>query len=264
MTTDESVRTRGTVFDRDGTLVADYRLGNRSGRPAALDLRLHRLPAEAAAPAILTALPGWVVSARADTGAVLLASGGRLLRHLHRYARELDPQADGDGWADPRIEVRPVTSVPPSALYDSWIAAYPPEHPDGTAHPNPEDLDVLYHGSALGPLLDASVVALDRGRAVAAVLVNDAELLGPWISEVFRDPDPAYAGLGARLLRHTLGLAARAGVPSIGLAVTEGNPARTVYERLGFRPGESLMHVVLPGGERETPGGGAVDTSIET
>ncbi|WP_406298009.1 GNAT family N-acetyltransferase [Embleya sp. NBC_00888] len=250
MTTDESVRTRGTVFDRDGSLVADYRLGNRSGRPAALDLRLHRLPAELAAPAILTALPGWVVSTGEETGAVLLAAGGRLFRHLHQYTRDLGPELGDTVWTEAGIEARPAAAVPPSALYDIWLAAYPPDHPDRAEHPNPQDVDDLYDGRTLGPLCGFSTVAVDEGRVVAAVLVNDAESLGPWISEVFRDPDPRYAGLGGRLLRHALGLAAADGLPSIGLAVTEGNPARKVYERLGFRHRASFMQVVLPGGER--------------
>ncbi|WP_424639778.1 GNAT family N-acetyltransferase [Embleya sp. AB8] len=250
MTTDESVRTRGTVFDRDGTLVADYRLGNRSGRPAAMDLRVHRRPAELAAPAILTALPGWVVSAREDIGAVLLASGGRLLRHLHQYTRDLGAELGDAQWADPRIEVRAAASVEPAELYDIWVAAYPPGHPDNSGEePNPRGLEGLYDGGTIGPLFGFSTVALDRGRVVAAVLVNDAASLGPWVTEVFRDPDPAYAGLGARLLRHTLGLARLDGLASIGLAVTEGNPARAVYERLGFRPCESFVQMVLPGGE---------------
>ncbi|WP_406283784.1 GNAT family N-acetyltransferase [Embleya sp. NBC_00896] len=256
MTTDESIRTRGTVFDRDGALVADYRLGHRAGRPAALDLRLHRLPAELAAPAILTALPGWVVSAGEDTGAALIAAGGRLFRHLHQYKRDLykrDLGADlGDtAWADPRIEVLPAASVSPARMHDLWIAAYPPGHPDSEKTPNPDELDSLHDGRTLGPLLECSVVAVDEGRIVAVVLINDAELLGPWITEVFRDPDPRYAGVGGRLLRHSLGLAAAAGLPAIGLAVTEGNDsARRLYERLGFRPVESFMQVVLPGGER--------------
>nr|WP_237535987.1 GNAT family N-acetyltransferase [Streptomyces sp. SID3343] len=98
--------------------------------------------------------------------------------------------------------------------------------------------------------MPCSVVAFDAGRPVAAALVNDAELYGPWIGEIFRDPDPRYAGLGGRLLRHALGRAAKDGVEAVGLAVTEGNPARAVYERLGFRQTGSLMNIVLPGGER--------------
>jgi GNAT superfamily N-acetyltransferase len=252
MTTDESIRTRGTVFDREGALIADYRVGNRSGRPAALDLRLHRLPAEAATPAILTALPGWVVSTDVETGAVLLASGGRLLRHFHQYTRDLDPEGDVEEavWADPSVEVRPAASVPPAELYPTWLVAYPPDHLDRRDGAGPNELDGLYAGHALGPLLPCSVVAFDSGRPVAAVLVNDAELYGPWVGEIFRDLDARYAGLGGRLLQHALGRAARDGVAAVGLAVTDGNPARAVYERLGFRQTGSLMNIVLPGGER--------------
>jgi GNAT superfamily N-acetyltransferase len=82
---------------------------------------------------------------------------------------------------------------------------------------------------------------------VAACLVNDRPDEGPWISEVFRDPEPRYAGTGAALLRRTLALASGAGLRSIGLAVTVGNPAQQVYAKLGFRVASTALNCIVPG-----------------
>lgn len=58
---------------------------------------------------------------------------------------------------------------------------------------------------------------------------------GPWVTEVFRHPDRSPRGLGSLMLSAVLSRAAADGLTEIGLAVTEGNPARRVYETLGFR-----------------------------
>lgn len=49
---------------------------------------------------------------------------------------------------------------------------------------------------------------------------------------------PGYrgAGLGADLVGAAIAEARRRGVPALGLSVEEGNPARRLYERLGFVP----------------------------
>ncbi|WP_327072236.1 GNAT family N-acetyltransferase [Kitasatospora purpeofusca] len=103
-----------------------------------------------------------------------------------------------------------------------------------------DDLRRLMDGTLMGPLLPTSTVLIDteRDTAVAAVLAHDCPgappLEGPWISEVFRDPEPACRGIGSLLLRHVLWLSAEAGLPALGLSVTAGNPAARQYERLGF------------------------------
>ncbi|GAB3887150.1 hypothetical protein GCM10027612_25510 [Microbispora bryophytorum subsp. camponoti] len=47
------------------------------------------------------------------------------------------------------------------------------------------------------------------------------------------------------MLSVTLARAGADGLDGMGLAVTEGNPARRVYERLGFHMVDSAMTVVI-------------------
>lgn len=49
---------------------------------------------------------------------------------------------------------------------------------------------------------------------------------------------PGYrgAGLGARLIGAAVAEARRRSLPALSLSVEDGNPARRLYERLGFRP----------------------------
>ncbi len=69
---------------------------------------------------------------------------------------------------------------------------------------------------------------------------------GTWITELFRDPDPEYAGTGRALLQRGLVLAAAAGVSAVGLVVSAGNPAKELYLDLGFDPVTSSVSLVLP------------------
>ena len=57
---------------------------------------------------------------------------------------------------------------------------------------------------------------------------------------------PGGRGAGRALLKRALGLATRDGLPALGLAVTEGNPARRLYEELGFRPLLTSFTVRMP------------------
>jgi ribosomal protein S18 acetylase RimI-like enzyme len=60
---------------------------------------------------------------------------------------------------------------------------------------------------------------------------------------VFRAP--GHPGTGRALLARALRIAARDGLPGLGLAVTHGNPAARLYEDLGFRRILSGMSVDL-------------------
>jgi len=142
------------------------------------------------------------------------------------------------------------------------LAAYPPGHVDYQG-PDPAveaaELDLLLRGELVGPFLpgaSAQVTAGDgedgggAGEVVAAVIVNradgEAPLGGPWVSQVLRLPGERWAGLGALALRHALAALAADGETSLGLAVTDGNPARGVYERLGFRHLSSHRKLAIP------------------
>jgi GNAT superfamily N-acetyltransferase len=100
----------------------------------------------------------------------------------------------------------------------------------------------------MGPLLGCSGLALRAdGTVAAAILVNDSggELPagGPWIAQFFRHPEAR--GAGAPLLRRALALATLDGLPAIGLAVTDGNPAQRLYEAHGFAEVRNLLTVEL-------------------
>jgi ribosomal protein S18 acetylase RimI-like enzyme len=63
---------------------------------------------------------------------------------------------------------------------------------------------------------------------------------------VFRRPEARYAGLGADLLRRVLSVAAADGLAEVSLVVSDANPARRVYERLGFQLTATSLTVVVP------------------
>jgi GNAT superfamily N-acetyltransferase len=163
-------------------------------------------------------------------------------------------------WADPEtprgVRLGPVDRDA-GALLAAYAAAYPPEHPDWRHEGPPGDLEAdlagVVEGTALGPLLAASRLALDAGGVpVGAVLVTDPggdpPFGGPWIAQLFRDPAPALAGTGRALLCSALARATIAGLPALSLAVTDGNPAVRLYDALGFERVLSSFSVDLDAG----------------
>ena len=69
---------------------------------------------------------------------------------------------------------------------------------------------------------------------------------GPWVVDIGRLPGRAYAGTGRALLQRALALLTAEGAASLSLAVTEGNPARLVYEDLGIAHVYSAQTLALP------------------
>jgi GNAT superfamily N-acetyltransferase len=207
-----------SLHDDDGTPIARY-----LHTAGSADLVQPAVPVERAVPVMLRAWSGMRVSGPVALGRALVAAGARPLRHAHVYSHPLD--------AVPREPpgLRPLDR-PAEELLGAYDAAFPPGHPDRTEPPLPHLGAVIAEG-----LLDASGIAVEDGRVVGAVLVGelrevDPPLGGPWVMEVFRDP--GYPGVGRALLERAL---ARVGGPSLGLAVTERNPAVRLYERLGFQ-----------------------------
>jgi hypothetical protein len=88
------------------------------------------------------------------------------------------------------------------------------------------------------------------GRPVGASLVVRSEHVaawsGPWLMNVFRDPGTPVRGIGPAMIVQSLRTLAASGESVLGLAVTATNPARRVYERLGFTQGLEAWIVVLP------------------
>lgn len=235
----------------DGRPALSYDLSKRLGRPWA---RRAALLSEHAAEVVTTRLAGWFVTVEpvsATTGG-LVERGAIPQRHAFAMARDLVADPPPTEWLEqpPPAGVR-ITGCDRSAedLFPANRAAYPPGHPDHIA----DDAGILalitglLTGTELGPLLPYSALAVDeRDHVVGGVLIADHADGPPWVADVFRDPSPAYAGLGSVLLKRALAGAARDGVPLIGLAVTAGNPARSVYERLGFQVTSEAKTFLIP------------------
>lgn len=208
------------------------------------------------------AVPGWRVAtsdpALADA---LLAAGGRLARHLHSLEYDVSAAPPEAAWRSPvlpdGLKVAPFGPVSPS-LAAAWLAAYPPTHPDHDPKVTDvaaaqADLDEFRTGRIIGPFLDAlSAVAIDAGgQARAGLVVCEMPAIegwpgGPWVVDIFVHPAYAGRGVASALLRRAVAGAADAGYPRVGLSVTDANPARSTYERLGFRRTGTYRSVALP------------------
>ncbi|MBP2478828.1 GNAT superfamily N-acetyltransferase [Crossiella equi] len=242
------------LLDHTGRVLARYRLSTRMGLPCAADLVAVDAEPTEVVEVLLERCAGWVFSGPPEIALAAKAKGGTLVRHGHSLSYDLSGPVD-PAWREPELpaglRVTPV-DLPVARVYPALRRAYPPGHPDHVLDPEAHrhDLDDLLSGRWRGPLLRCGGLVLDGEDVVAGVVASTGigvpPLGGPWIAQVFRDPDPAYRGLGAALLRRTVAQAAADGLPAIGLAVTEGNPARTLYERLGFRHVEESMTVLMP------------------
>jgi len=151
------------------------------------------------------------------------------------------------------MTIEPAAGRTPDDLLDAYIDAYPPAHPDHHVgldrDGQREMLRALMAGEVIGPLLGCSRVACTTAGCVGASLVFDPSgeppLGVPWIGELFRHPD-APRGTGAALLAATLDQARTDGLRVVGLRVSDGNPARALYDRLGFRPRQEVVTVFVP------------------
>ncbi|GAA3757514.1 GNAT superfamily N-acetyltransferase [Spinactinospora alkalitolerans] len=250
MTEQERTRGRRVRADGRGRAVLAYIEDERDGRPWA---RQVETAGTDPAGLVLELLPGWIVSGTVELGEGLVKRGGRLMRHAHTMRRDLVADPPHPGWAGsaPGPGTR-ITACDRRAeeIFPAWRAAFPPGHPDHHSCGDEEALTgklaPLLAGRVLGPLLPCSALAVDaRDRVVAGVLVNDNGGL-PWVGELFRRPGPAHAGLGALLLRRALARAAADGLAALHLVVSDGNPARRLYDHLGFRPIRTSMTVAVP------------------
>jgi GNAT superfamily N-acetyltransferase len=57
-----------------------------------------------------------------------------------------------------------------------------------------------------------------------------------WVLDLSVSPDGQGRGFGAALLAYAMSGTRQAGLTVVGLTVTDGNPARRLYDRMGFRP----------------------------
>jgi len=175
-----------------------------------------------------------------------------LERHAHQMRLRL-PVA-GAPAAHPEFRAFGADAAPPVPWGDilpAFLAAYPPEHPDHLLGGDAliDNYLVPYtKGARLGPLIcDASAIAVSTrdDYPFGGVIIVDRPDEGPWVCDIWRDPDPRYAGTGTALLRWA---ASRlVGHDALGLVVTVGNDAALrSYERAGFVRETTSWRLRLP------------------
>jgi GNAT superfamily N-acetyltransferase len=232
---------RSVLSDGEGP-VGSYDRDERGGVVYAdLFRREPGVSVERAACAVLADLRGMRIAGDEALGRALISAGGRATRHAHLMSHDL---AERPEWHEPPGYRLTDVDRPAADLVDAFRAAYAPGHIDHRDESDEQVLAVLdgyVEGREFGRLLRGSGLAVSPdGAVVGAILIGtlpgDPPLNGPWIIEVFRHPD--HRGVGRALIERALAIA---DVRTLGLMVTEGNPARALYERLGFR----LVHTAL-------------------
>jgi GNAT superfamily N-acetyltransferase len=89
-----------------------------------------------------------------------------------------------------------------------------------------------------GPLIaEASLAAVAAGDLIAAVItVRDVEHeMLPLLAFALTEPKWQRRGIGGWLIQESIARLSLLGVSEVHLAVTRGNPAQQLYERIGFR-----------------------------
>jgi GNAT superfamily N-acetyltransferase len=246
---------REEVLIADGSLIGRYHL-YRATRPAA-ELFEAVAPVPQTAQVVIDSMRGWnLTTTDADLAEELVSLGALPQRRYALMSVHLDDVAwnTKDGPYG-RLEATPLTPdlVITPQLIELIRRAYPPGHPDqelGTDEDIRGDLERALHGERLGTLMPVSRLVMDEGRPVGMAIVNRvpgrAPTGGPWLTDICRDPAPSFRGLGHGLLAQILRECRDSGETTMSLAVTEGNPARQLYESFGFTVVASTSKLRLP------------------
>jgi GNAT superfamily N-acetyltransferase len=231
------------LVDPEGAVLGDASI-DPTAEPLPRAIVVSRPDADpiAVADAVVDQLRGHRISSReGEVADALLARGAELVRASSLMVLALPAAPTGVGSAD----VRPLRDVPEE--YGEVIrAAYPPDHPDhemmeATPAGAAATVRGYLDGSIVGPLLrEASAEARDANGALAGLIIistmpADGEYEGsPWITDLCVDPAAQGQGLGRALLTHAIDRLGAEGHAALGLAVTQGSPARQLYEAMGF------------------------------
>ena len=250
---------RRALTDAAGRTALVYSEDERAGRRCADGAwRPPSASAASAAEVVVRQLAGWTLSS-SDSELVdeLRRRGAAPVRHAHSMSHGLAelPHPPVVGFT-----VAPLTPGDlvrrASEVADVAWRAYPAELGD---HDWPDTaaaaagMRAVSRGEVLGPMTDASRIALaDGGRALGACLVVDRggppPHGGPWVLDVFRDPQATQRGIGAALIASSLRALAAGSAPALGLAVTHSNArALRLYRRLGFVEVEESWTLDLAG-----------------
>ncbi len=151
-------------------------------------------------------------------------------------------------------ETRFIEEIDSGELFESWNNAYGSTHPDHIPG-NRSDL-IRDH---LQPLLDrtemgdnhrSSLAIIDNGTPIAAIIISLRDGLppfgGPWISEIWVEPKHQGQGIAKYLIAHAQVKLKADGYSSLGLAVTNGNQAKQLYENTGFTIVKEFWTLAVP------------------
>ena len=210
----------------------------------------------------LTALFGGmrVATTDPDLTAALVAGGGTVARRGTQLEYDVAAAPPPAEWLErgERDGVRLADYRPiDDEIASAWMAAYPPSHPDHDAAlldvaDAVADLRTVRSGTVTGVFSeDASALALGlSGEVLGGIMVTlmrpNPYWDGPWVPDLFVRPDAQRRGIGERLVRYAVAAIAAAGEKGLALSVTDGNPARLVYDRVGFVPGVAFTSITIP------------------
>jgi GNAT superfamily N-acetyltransferase len=145
----------------------------------------------------------------------------------------------------PGIRIRKLRATDDVALGQLMWAAFRGTADDEYAAPADASADAAGTlTGGWGPVLWYASRVAEAGQALAAasIVVRDqAHQDQPLLAFALTDPGWQRRGLGRRLIEESIARLGSAGIGELHLAVTRGNPATRLYERLGFQvvpPGE--------------------------
>ena len=249
---------RAMLTDQRGGVVS-YVANRRGDRQHAdlAELAPGRTSDDAARALALQCPSSFVSTLDLHLAAALRAIGAAPTRHVHVMVAPTRPNPKSSEPALPaslEIAFRDFAEFDWADILPSWKAAYAPGHPDYEPGDDEDlieaELRPYVEHEALGPVHRSTTLAVVEGRVAAAIVISlrpePVPFGGPWITEVWRDPSSPLRGLGAALVERALTMLCADGFETLGLAVTDGNPARHVYERLGFEPSLESWTYLLP------------------
>ena len=89
-----------------------------------------------------------------------------------------------------------------------------------------------------GPFLrECSYLIEEKGQPISAcIVVYSEEMSHPLITYTMTHPNYTNRGMATFLLKKSMNALLARKYKGVYLVVTEGNPARQIYEKIGFRP----------------------------
>jgi ribosomal protein S18 acetylase RimI-like enzyme len=136
------------------------------------------------------------------------------------------------------VRVRQLSKTDEAAIGRLMWAAFRGTPDDQYAAPADAQRDAAQTvAGAWGPVVwDASLAAeVDSLVISAAIVVRDSAHDGlPLLAFALTDPGHQRRGIGQRLIEESIARLDSNGVHELHLAVTRGNPAARLYQRLGF------------------------------